>query len=369
MHTPDPTDLMSRLRAARPEPDATLLSPELPAAQALVDEIVTKESTGLTAPRPVPSPDRRHRPHARVALIASAAVVAAAVGLGVVTRTGDDPRASASHASTTRPAPTSPAPIALVNIRTIAARSGTALSGTGRAEISFADQEGLSAGTSDLTFSGHNDEMVIHFAGTQGRPGFDAQNRTVDGQFYLNTPGPDNIARWYHETGQTGTSVFDTDPRTLLNVLAPEAGFVPVGSGTVDGVAVTHLRATKLDALPSLDLSLGPIDGRSVTALDLWVGADDVVRRVDLTSERKVQEIDPSVAPTLSKSKDGTVTFNFKDGHKVSVPQGGNTETVTKDLPKVTRTFRSSYSARFFDIGAPITITAPPNATDLAAKG
>ena len=106
-----------------------------------------------------------------------------------------------------------------------------------------------------------------------------------------------------------------------------------------------------------------------MTALDLWVGADNVVRRIDLTSERKVQEVDPGVAPTLSKSKDGTVTINFKDGHKVVVPQGGDLQRVMNGLPKVTRTFRSSYSARFFDIGAPITISVPPNATDLAGKG
>ena len=82
-----------------------------------------------------------------------------------------------------------------------------------------------------------------------------------------------------------------------------------------------------------------------------------------------MKTLDPKFAPALGRSADGTTILVFKDGRRVTVPRGEDIATATDNLPKITETFRSSYSARFFDIGAPITITAPANATDIAGKG
>ncbi len=262
----------------------------------------------------------------------------------------------------------------LSGIRTIADRSAVAFAGSGRAEITF-DVQPRSHGTTELSFSGQNLEMVIHFAGEDtDRPAFDAQNRTVDGEFYL-LDGPVGAKQWIHDTnssGARGSDLFDTDPRALVATLAPGARFATAGHGEIDGVAVTHLRATEVGALPSLKLGLGPIDGRSISALDLWVGDDDVVRRMDLTTETKTDVVDPAVAPTLTKDPAaGTVTAVFPDGRRVEITAEGKLayDELLQGLPHTTRVDRSTFSVRFFDLGAPIDIVAPPDPVDVAAVG
>lgn len=356
MSAPEHPDALDRLRAARPELDDALLSPHTPGAQALMEEIVSMEA----------SPARSSRTRKPLLVAAGATAAAIAIGVAAVATTGathPSPRAGST------PKPQTTGRVAqLVNIRTIAARSNTALGASGRAQIRFDDPSGYQSGTTDLTFSGSNVAMTIHFAGEAGRPGFDSQNMTVDGEFYLYTPGPDNVSRWYHDTNAGGSSVFDSDPRTLLATLAPEAGFVEVGTDTVDGVEVTHLRATALDALPSLNLSLGPIDAREMKTLDLWVGTDDVVRRLDLTTERHEQDLDPKTAPKLEKHADGTIAIIGPDGRR-TVVQASDLQKALEGYPKITRTFSSNYSVHFSDIGVPITIAAPAGAVDIAAEG
>ena len=63
----------------------------------------------------------------------------------------------------------------------------------------------------------------IDFAGQEGRPGFQAQNRTVDGQFYL-LDGPPGQKEWIRDTNSTqlkGTDFFNLDPRTLVGAVVP----------------------------------------------------------------------------------------------------------------------------------------------------
>jgi len=360
-------DEFDRLRAARPELDDAAVAPERPAAQALMHNIVATNASDPVESR-ARTPRARaayRRPSGIAAMVAGVTVVA--VGVGFVTTRGSS--GGAPGAPTAASAPTTTHPVRLVNIRTVAARTSAALGASGRAEITFANGEGMQSGTTDLSFAGGNVAMTIRFAGEHGRPGFDTTNKTVDGEFYLYTPGPDNVTRWYHDTNSSGSSVFDSDPRTPLASLVPAAGFVEVGSGTVDNVAVTHLRATTLGTLPALNLSLGPVDARDAKSLDLWVDGNDVVRRLDLVTEEKAREIDAAVAPLLSKHADGTITITAKDGHNTQTVKAGELAGILNGLPHVTRTVDSSYSVRFFDIGAPITIDAPAGAVDIAAKG
>jgi hypothetical protein len=76
------------------------------------------------------------------------------------------------------------------------------------------------------------------------------------------------------------------DPRSLLGVLSPSAGFVSDGYTTVDGVRLRHLRATKPGAVPlasfgQILVEAPPDPGMS--ALDLWVDPSDVVVKVKVT--------------------------------------------------------------------------------------
>ena len=75
-------------------------------------------------------------------------------------------------------------------------------------------------------------------------------------------------------------------------------------------------------------------------------------------------------APAISKDESGSITLIFPDGHTQQIGHDANDLTAALNkLPQVTKTATSNYSVRFFDIGAPITITAPPNAVDIAGKG
>jgi hypothetical protein len=344
-------DVKDRLRAARPETDDPAFTPDV----VVLDAIVAAEPRASA---------HRRVPRWSIAATATAATVGVAFGtVALVNR--HDGSSTPAHvvAPTSKPGSQT---LSIDSVHTIAAHSATRLQGTGRATITFDDGTG-STGTTNLAFAGRNVEMTIHFAGESGRRGFDAQNKSVDGEFYLFTPGPDGVSRWYHDTNAGGSSFFDTDPRSLLGALAPEAAFVAVGTDSIDGVRLTHLRATNLDALPALKLSLGPIDANTFTSLDLWIGPDDVVRRLDLTTAQDVREIDPSV--TMQKRTDGTITIVAPDGTTRTVQPGENIDDAMRDLPHVTRTIHASYSVRFHDLGAPIAVTAPPGATDVAGKG
>jgi hypothetical protein len=115
------------------------------------------------------------------------------------------------------------------------------------------------------------------------------------------------------------------------SILDPAARFTEAGTDRINGVPARHLHATAVDWLPGLDLGLWPdMANTPVTHLDLWVGPDDGVQRMDLGLRR-----------TDSKADDG--------------PAEQPAESVTHD---------STYSVTFADLGAQITIAAPPNAVE-----
>jgi hypothetical protein len=64
--------------------------------------------------------------------------------------------------------------------------------------------------------------------------------------------------------------------------LAPGAGFIRLGHGTIGGVQVEHLRATVLAQLPAIQLSDLWKAGQ-LAALDAWVDGNGVVRQMRLT--------------------------------------------------------------------------------------
>jgi hypothetical protein len=349
--TGDP--VLGMLMTARPEAaaDDATEAPDAPAAQALLSAI-------LAFPE-APAAHRRARSR-RVRLTASALSAAAAITMAVmiVNSVGvDHGRVIVQQQSA-----------AAVDMVAIARASAGAFASSGRAAETFDVGPGSiteQRGTSQIAFSGSDLDVMLHFDGVAGRPGFDAHNTTVDGRFYLED-GPPGAKKWYHDINATpeGSEIFNLDPRALLSVLRPAAGFVVVDATTAADGVVRHLRATRLGALPSLRVSLGKVDGRDITSLDLWVGADDTVRRLALTVRH-------TEVPAPAFFVQGGVKHVVKPGDKLAkvgdritiVPGRGSA------APAEPVTTTGSYTVRFTDIGTRISITAPANATTVQGVG
>jgi hypothetical protein len=116
--------------------------------------------------------------------------------------------------------------------------------------------------------------------------------KVVDGQFYHYPavsfkPTPHPIPEWMRIIAPGAAQPYNIpDPRTLLSVLSPSAGFAIDGYATVNGVRAEHLRATTPGAVPLQPLN--PLigtepDNPRVSALDLWVGPSDVVLKAQFT--------------------------------------------------------------------------------------
>jgi hypothetical protein len=219
---------------------------------------------------------------------------------------------------------------------------------SGRATVTYVSNIGSDYETrveGAIEFAGHDVAMRLDFAGSHGRPGFVARNMTVDGEFYL-MDGVPGDQHWVHDVGEAdgGGEPFSVDPRNLLKVLEPKADFETVD---VDG-DVRHLQARSLDQIPEMNLGLGPSSDAEVTKLELWVGSDDIVQRL---------AFDYDITEDLS----GQMYVKDENGNrKRFVPPAGT--------PK-SRTYSSSYSVEFFDVGADIKIKAPADATEVTGQG
>ena len=290
---PDEDDpVMQRLRAARPEMPAAPLDP------------------GDLADRIVAAHARRHRVPRWAAVAAAAAIVAAVLAVAPL----GSPQSRAAEAI----------------VRDAAVASDEALR-SGRAvmtgDVSFG---------SEVTYTFAGDDLEVDFVGTVAGTPFTAGRRVVDGELYFFwNPGGTGEPDWFHDvTPRSGHhSSLVSDPRGLLAVLAPDAGFELVGDDTVDGVDVTRLHARTPEAVAAADLKLGDstMPDATVTALDVWIDRDDVVRRIDVTqtANRRETEIDM------------------------------NTGT-SRLLPAMV----SRISVRFTDIGVPQTVEAPASSRD-----
>jgi hypothetical protein len=332
MDRQEPADpLLDDLRSSRPEMQPSELSPTSPRAVRMMEEIVALPASVVSNP-----PPRRFRSAIRWSAAGAVALLLAVA----VWQTGG------SRAGQSGP------PDAGAAILRIASTSEQALGGSGRARIVFR-QEGLpgtSEGVTNLTFSRDDLDMVIDFAGQEGRPGFQAQNRTVDGQFYL-LDGPPGQKEWIRDTNSTqlkGTDFFNLDPRTLIGALAPQVGFEEIDAE--DGLR--HFRAANPDRLAKLSLG-DPVDPKSITSLDVWAGADNVVTRMVLATSR-TETARPGARAILVENPDGTRS-------KIIDP--------ADTTPEVTRTIRSTYQVEFTDLGVPVEIKAPEGARDLGLVG
>ena len=117
-------------------------------------------------------------------------------------------------------------------------------------------------------------------------------NRVVNGQQYhwpnaVMTSSGIEFKGWMRiDAPGAGRPLGIPDPRTLLSVLSPSAGFVTDGTSTVNGVTLSHLRATTPGAVaiaPLNDVIQSEPDNAQLSAIDLWVDANDVVQKAEVT--------------------------------------------------------------------------------------
>jgi hypothetical protein len=335
--------VLATLATARPDPDPSDHASTAD-AQALLAQIVDPTTTSIgRSPRKTRS--RRVRVGAG-ALSAAAAILVAVVAVNTVGVDGGKVVVQQQPAS--------------ADVAAIATASTRAVS-SGRAEMTFASRTGETLeqrGTAQVAFSGPDRDVTMHFAGDSRSPGFDAHNMTVDGQFYLFDQ------HWIHDTAvsTTGSDSFDLDPRGLLDVLRPAAGFVVVDAASTPSGEVRHLRATHLGASPTLHLALGPVGGRDITSLELWVGADDTVQRLEVEALH---------------TEDATSCF-VQDGFKQCLKPGEQLAKVNGEVkivpgpanaPAKPTVTTARFTVRFTDIGQPISITAPVGAVEVQGKG
>jgi hypothetical protein len=295
----------------------------------------------------------------RGALVAVAAVAAASAILASSLHSGSarSHRASSSQA------------IVLTGARldAIVLRSSSA-SSTGTAQVTQAtSQNGMpqSSQSVAVTFDGPNiDERITVEPEPPGsaKP-FTADDRLVDGQFYIDTPGPSGVTEWLHDTNSVNdvTSMQFPDPRTLYGTLGSAGRFVVVGATTANGTTLTHLKALDPGALDTAQL--GSLADGSLTSFDIWIDPDDVVQRMAFSSAvtAHVCHVD------FTSSKLKQLAERTRLGHLSSPAlQAAAKREFESCGPQTTM---SSVTVNFANLGEPESVTAPPGAVDFAGKG
>jgi hypothetical protein len=236
----------------------------------------------MTGRRARPAPVRRE---VRLGVAATGLAAAGIAGALVASQVGGGTAAG------------TPAAVTAAMLKHVAAASQAAMT-SGRASIATAT--GGSTLVQQVTFDGANWNDVVN-PGARIRIHRTAHSlswtgesidRAVDGQAYhypafAFKPTPHIIPEWMHIIAPgAGASLNIPDPRTLLGVLSPSAGFVTDGYTTVNGVRAEHVRATTPAAVPLRPLN--PLIGTEpdqprVSALDLWVNPSDVVLKARFT--------------------------------------------------------------------------------------
>jgi hypothetical protein len=319
-------ELIDRLTAAKPATPEGLLLPD----PTLLEEILMT----------TPATKRRFVTPLRLSAVAAIAAALVAVLVALPTTTNHTPARVASP---------------VLHMQRIVESTTNALS-SGRAHVHTSgdtDGPGARISTADFTveFNGDNRSMYGTIDPGDGRASaFPIANRIVDGQFYLQ-----DGTHWVKDTNNanaSGADEFSVDPRNFLAGVADAAQFAPAGTETVGGMQTHHLKATKLDGIPDFNLGLGP-KGTEVTAFELWVDDQDVVRSLLVSSASK-EKTYPLAQTRITKDANGNI-------HKSLDPATmGDPVVVTTTL---------TYKVEFTDIGEPIEITAPAGAVPVAGKG
>jgi hypothetical protein len=282
-------------------------------------------------------------------------------------------------------APAMPAMLTAAVLHQVAGASRTAMAHSGRAVISYrqtTDGRTQVTGSDDITFSGKNwnDNTRQSFAAARGVHASTqfAIDRIVNGKAYYFFNVTRTKMRWFRDTNPAEHPSFHIpDPRDVLGVLEPAAGFEVAGHKTVHGVVLTGLRATRLSHLPGLGWLPGAGGDEHVTSLVLWVDSHQVVHQMHVTlggtehtyvppahpdkaTQRKLQSIKLR-ASEVHKKDPAALQAELNRAYKKLVAEGVLTES--------THTVGSVITVDFSRTGQPQTITAPAHATPVFSRG
>ncbi len=281
-----PIDL-SDLRAADPVRLADLPRASDPAAQLLLENTVAVQSPASSA----------GSLRSRLPILGAVAAVLVVIAAGFAILS-----------------PTNAAP-ALATVKAAAQEAAAAQSG--RVTTTFgltgssSERGGAIAGTAELTYNGDDFSVLIALdevpAEFQRSNGFldSVETRVVDGVVYAKG-GP--LDQWVaFEVPELMTrQVIDTiDPRSVLETVQTLVAVEVVGVTEVNGEQLTHYR-TVIDLADESLASSGwmsglqsqvDIDAEGTVTVDLFIGSDDRLRRLDVTGQvASTSAADPGAA-------------------------------------------------------------------------
>ncbi len=195
-------------------------------------------------------------------------------------------------------APPARAALTAAMVKHVASASSAAMT-SGQAHLDWISS-GLPSVTQQISFDGANFNDVIDSSGglpsspSSGVSGITwtgpSIERVVDGRDFdfpalVSRPKPHFVAGWML-IDTAAQSLGIPDPRGLLSLLSPSAGFTSEGSVTVGGETVRHLHATTPGNVPVAPLGTiiqSEPDNAQVAALDVWVNSSDVVLKAQVT--------------------------------------------------------------------------------------
>jgi hypothetical protein len=325
----------------------------------------------------------------RAAAVGASAVVIGSAGLAwaALSSSGLPPGNHRAESSQTRLVLTA------AEVRRIAARSASAAASSGTARVTeTSSQSGVPQlnETVAVTFEGANiDEVITVDPVPPGSAAaFKTDDRMVDGQFYIYTPGPGDVPEWMHDTDSANdaTSMQFPDPRTLYSALSPAAQFEVIGTSQSNGITLTKLQA--LDPSGINTEALAGLAQGSLSSFEMTVDQNDVVQQLTFASEQtqrecrfigsaaqlkrdlekngvtltpgdrlQFAELEKRGVVALAKSADGKaakwVALPAQSGEAVCGPVTSSTQVTVS----------------FSNLGAPESVTAPHSTVDFQGKG
>jgi hypothetical protein len=253
----------------------------------------------------------------------------------------------------------------------IVRRSVAASASTGTARVTELEtQSGTpqSRQSAAVTFNGADidEQITVHPEPAGSAPVFTTDDRLVGGQFYIHTAGPGGVVEWLHDTNSANdvASMQFPDPRTLYGVLAAAGDFETVGTTTTGDTTLTHLRA--LDPAAIRTDPLGNLASGSLSAFDVWIDSNDVVRRMAFASSSRARSCRWDIVAAKKRRatvrEHGKLRLSLRVLH-AALRAGGVRET----CGLVTNA--SVVTVRFANLGAPETVAAPEGAVDFSGEG
>jgi hypothetical protein len=314
----------------------------------------------------------------RSAAVAASAVVLASAGAGIgwTAASSSSPMHTANPVAVPRQQPK--VILTAAEVRAITARSTAAATSSGTAEVTqISRQNGVPQDgyNTAVMSSGQNiDEKITSVPEPPGSgKSVTTDDRLIGGQFYIYTPGPNDVLEWMHDTNSANdaASMQFPDPRTLYRAISPAARFAVDGTTTAKGQTVTRLVARAPSAISSPALGNLAADA-TVTSFAIWVDTSDVVQKIALSTSTtaKVCKFGPLTSAQLRQLRQaGRQTITHPNGTKTQETKLGAIRSLLGRKNCGPMTTASNVTVTFADLGTPKRVTAPRGAIGYRGQG